>query len=407
MSATAKRRFRGLLLVSMGVAACRTDRRDAGTPTVTARDSAGVWVVENEVPVDGVPEYAELGAMELEIGVVDGDPAYSFTTIAGVNTLGDGGVVVAEWQTREIRIFDGNGRHVRTLGGFGDGPGEFSQIVNVAGVRGDTIRVWDIRQQRITTMSSDGTLLGSFRLERGQAASGFGPVTHLADGTYLVPLRDLGDLDMESTSGRATQVLLRASAHGEIFDTMAMLAGEEMTVVRGQRAATILPTPAGRKPLWATGTDRVYTAWNGEYRIVARTLAGDPAMVILAPGLGRPLERGAFDAAKRAWLDECPDERCRRWYARIFEVVEPPDAWPAFSDLRVDALGDLWVAEYELQAAAPSAWHVFSARGELLGHVAVPAGLEIHEIGEDYLLGVEENELDVPFVRRYALMRLR
>ena len=43
----------------------------------------------------------------------------------------------------------------------------------------------------------------------------------------------------------------------------------------------------------------------------------------------------------------------------------------------------------------------------VLGRVATPPGLEVHEIGEDYILGVELNDLDVPFVRRYPLRRLR
>ena len=39
--------------------------------------------------------------------------------------------------------------------------------------------------------------------------------------------------------------------------------------------------------------------------------------------------------------------------------------------------------------------------------VEVPPGLEIHEIDPDDVLGVQRGELDVPFVRRYPLTRLR
>ena len=42
-----------------------------------------------------------------------------------------------------------------------------------------------------------------------------------------------------------------------------------------------------------------------------------------------------------------------------------------------------------------------------MGRVAVPVGLEVHEIGPDYVLGVELGDFDVPFVRRYPLTRLR
>ena len=87
--------------------------------------------------------------------------------------------------------------------------------------------------------------------------------------------------------------------------------------------------------------------------------------------------------------------------------VDFPEVRPAFSELQVDALGNLWVAEYEPTPRSVSGWHVFSPDGELMGRVAIPIGLEIHEIGPDYVLGVEFDELDVPFVRRYPLTRLR
>lgn len=82
-----------------------------------------------------------------------------------------------------------------------------------------------------------------------------------------------------------------------------------------------------------------------------------------------------------------------------------PETEPAFSDLIVDALQHLWVAEYALEADSVSGWHVFSPDGELLGRVAVPPRLAIHEIGADCVPGVQRNELGVPFVRRFPLTR--
>ena len=74
-------------------------------------------------------------------------------------------------------------------------------------------------------------------------------------------------------------------------------------------------------------------------------------------------------------------------------------------------LGGLWDflrgRDLEPEPVPVSGWHVFSPEGELLGRVATPLGLEVHEIGADYLLGVELDELEVSFVRRYPLARLR
>jgi hypothetical protein len=50
---------------------------------------------------------------------------------------------------------------------------------------------------------------------------------------------------------------------------------------------------------------------------------------------------------------------------------------------------------------------VFSDEGVLLGTVAIPPDLSIMEIGQDYVLGVWRDPLDVEFVHLYSLQRER
>jgi hypothetical protein len=40
-----------------------------------------------------------------------------------------------------------------------------------------------------------------------------------------------------------------------------------------------------------------------------------------------------------------------------------------------------------------------------LGSVLMPKGLQLFEIGEDYVLGLWRDELGVQFVRRYVIMK--
>jgi hypothetical protein len=37
--------------------------------------------------------------------------------------------------------------------------------------------------------------------------------------------------------------------------------------------------------------------------------------------------------------------------------------------------------------------------------LTLPASFRVHDIGEDYILGVWQDELDVPYVRMYGLDR--
>jgi hypothetical protein len=126
--------------------------------------------------------------------------------------------------------------------------------------------------------------------------------------------------------------------------------------------------------------------------------------------LGDEIDPDEVRSARERWLERCSDEQCQRDINRMFDELQLPDRRPAFSAFRVDALDNLWVAEYDptgnvVVGWQGSAWHVFSGDGELLGRVAVPPGLRLYEIGANYVMGVRENELGVPFVVRLPLSR--
>ena len=81
------------------------------------------------------------------------------------------------------------------------------------------------------------------------------------------------------------------------------------------------------------------------------------------------------------------------------------DAYPAFDEIRADGAGYLWVREYPMSAEEDVVWTVFDPEGRVLGLVETPAGLEVFEIGEDYVLGSAKDELGVEYVRVWGLSR--
>ena len=83
------------------------------------------------------------------------------------------------------------------------------------------------------------------------------------------------------------------------------------------------------------------------------------------------------------------------------------ETFPAFSTILADAVGNLWVREYDFpreERPAPL-WTVFDPDGHALGFVETPEGLEVHEIGEDYILGRVKGELGVESVQLWPLER--
>lgn len=60
---------------------------------------------------------------------------------------------------------------------------------------------------------------------------------------------------------------------------------------------------------------------------------------------------------------------------------------------------------HDTSGAEHDAYEVFLADGRLQGEVTVPAGARLMDVGDDYVLLVRSDELDVPFVELYVLIK--
>ena len=146
--------------------ACSRDTGPADSASAfVVTDSSGGRIVRNQGP--GALGDSLLPRREdLRIGVVEG--AYEFE-LHGVRDLavGPAGEIYAALQTLgEIRVFDAGGRYLRTLGGEGEGPGEFRALTWI-GVFGDTVLGYDARLSRMTLFWNDGAVLDTWQLSAG------------------------------------------------------------------------------------------------------------------------------------------------------------------------------------------------------------------------------------------------
>ena len=85
--------------------------------------------------------------------------------------------------------------------------------------------------------------------------------------------------------------------------------------------------------------------------------------------------------------------------------VEPADSMPTFGQVYVTTSGGAWVSTRSdwIPGSTGRAYHVFSADGRWRGVVRAPVGARILEIGDDYLLALRTDELDVEFVELFSL----
>ena len=93
--------------------------------------------------------------------------------------------------------------------------------------------------------------------------------------------------------------------------------------------------------------------------------------------------------------------------AEILDQATYAEVMPEVRDVKVDRLGNVWLARYTFVGTAPTQWEVFDPDGVWLGTVTTPTGLEIHAISADEIMGLFQDEDGVSMVRVHRIRKDR
>jgi sugar lactone lactonase YvrE len=80
---------------------------------------------------------------------------------------------------------------------------------------------------------------------------------------------------------------------------------------------------------------------------------------------------------------------------------------PAFSALRSDVDGNLWVREFdtEMPGDRHERWNIFDPNGLYLGVLEMPKAFSVLNVGDDYVAGVWKDAFGTERARVYDLKK--
>jgi len=376
------------------------------------------------IDADSLPVIAT--TEELRIGSAT-DPAAGFSNVSAVAVDADGNAYVYDRGVRNIRVFDIDGRHVRTIGRAGSGPGEFSQYPHTIGVQGDTVWAFERSSARLNVFRRDGEVIAArhvamdiAQLHDGHTAL-IEPLALRDDGRLIshaaiVTGRNLAEPRPATDTVRVPRV--RYSLTGGVVDTVGVEAFPPLGPVyapdRNRRVIVgggqfTVPFPPGDEPINASFPD-------GNVRVDARRPSNERDGTFLVTRFaldGAIAFQLAFHFAPRRYegaiLDTIamrPVVRSPRGSDAAFRAVRAALEFPEFQApvYRLFAAEDsaVWIRR-EDAADAHHRWVVVEWSGDVRGEVRLArSALPVWAAGST-VWAVDTDGSGVAWVVRYRL----
>ncbi len=381
----------GLILLSL--LACSGPESESGAPLAgpdAGADGAGPFA-EPGPAVDSLPAEPSLSLG----GATDVGPT-QFAGVRSVVVTNDGRIWVADEQSQEIRVFAPTGSHLLTLGGRGDGPGEFQQLRLAPNPGSGPVTAVDGRVGRVTTYSLDGELRETRRWVPRTLVRPLG----IGETGAVLAVTEPGIPIFEIAEGVTYQDTARVLMWTD-------LEGAADTIARGMglkfawSGHLALRMPLTTQPGTAVWGDDLLIADPHRFRIdVVRA-----GVVIDSMGVRRPPR--PTDASVRAdaaaFREANFSESAARSSIDLLDHPDLPPLLPGYDEVVVTADGGVWARIWRVDRYADAVWDRFDRDGRFIGSIRTPPRFELHAVAGGVATGVQRDELGVEYLERYPI----
>lgn len=393
----------GLLLPGfcLLLAACGAAEQPRDTdPTAAVRDSVGVRIVTNpDVPL---PVWRVDTEPFLTIGTLDGLDGQDLGNPWASTSWPDGGVAISDAGTDQVRLYDATGAHFRSVGGAGSGPGEFGTVAAIYVGRGDSLVVADTQHPRLTVFARNGDFGRIIQVERWE-----GRVLRmrgLLNDTIGVYRAIFSGMNMEPGIHQDSVVVGYRPLDGEEFSRIGTFDGNQSLMVTSGSVMMGMIVPFARTFHAAVADSLVwigeaetygFVVYDADGRLHSHVRLDRPAVPVGSAERARYLEWNMDRDTSAAWRQrQRESERHLRF----------PESMATYTDLHADAVGRIWVREYQAPWVDElPVWRIFAADGQQLATTILPPGLDVHMVGRDYVLGRWTGEMGVPHIGAFRI----
>ena len=346
----------------------------------------------------------------------DGTPEKLFSRVSA-RRAPSGEVVVSDRASLSIHVFGEDGGILRTIARGGEGPGELRGAPGID-LHGDTLFAFGaplvsssdvdvfsvasgfVRREPINAANHQGQFYGKAALVGGhylvERGRGFSVLPdNLEPGSVLPDSVTFGILPASPADDREVVWLLRTQ-RGSLFT---------YRWVGGPVPVTFAPLTIGHRTFTVASGDRVWFVDTGSGELVAYDAAGE---VVVSADLAleaEPYDPAALERARDAALATARMARDTLSIRAMYDQSVLPPTMPFADQLFAGSNGEIWLRLFALQPGATQHFLGLDRDGARVGQVSLPAGLQVEQFGEDFVVGVRRDEMDVESVVVYSMSR--
>ena len=363
---------------------------------------SGMWILLLTAGCGGETDRPDLGDWTLttdpltltETLRVSETEDFYFGSVSDLDITSEEHIVVADREANNLKVLRPDGSLLDTLGGPGEGPGEFEQLAGIQVARGDSVFAYDVRRSRLTVWpplpSSEVARTVTF-----PRADGFAVQAWTLDKGFIVEFAQPASAPEEGVSRRSRRMWRRVSDAGTPRDTLLQRPGLKTAVTAQNGGFRLRTVPFARRTLTALGSgDVLYHGWTDSLTVRARSSDEPSTTAASIPTDPVPLIEAARDSALRDVGDEM----------RSVVASGLPDTKPAFSDLVVADGGRLWVKRPTKSPDAEMApWWILNLEEQTIRETQLPREVDLEVVQDGQAYGTTTTDVGAPAVVRYRV----
>lgn len=342
-------------------------------------------VVGQELPVISKTPLAVLG---------DSPPLFQ---VGSAVVMGDT-IMLADGGSQRVFVFSRDGDSLATVGGRGEGPGEFLALRSLLNC-GGRVLAWDARLDRFSRIEG-GAVTETFRLP---PMNGRYPQDVFCDRSRLVATyRVSGAEEVPLGPYRPSFEVHEFSLDGEHRKLLGEFPGDE----RYRFPTSDGPRGYGRRTVILPVGEGLIVGTGEAFVLEELDESGRPIREFRAPVGPRELGQREIDAAFERQL-----EGARRYDPSVVPALrenlrryEYPELFPAYTEAILDDNGRLWVRRFKGLTDPQELWEVFERRsGHYIGTISMPSGERLMAVASNIVVSVWLDELEVEHLRIYGV----